>query len=295
LGKRDTHHGHAHGQELSDSRLLFAIGLNLLLTVAEVVGGILSGSLALIADAAHNFNDAAALFIAWIARKIGKRKPDDQFTFGYRRAELIGAMVNLTTLFIVGLYLLWEAVQRLITPEPVLGKWVVIVAAIALAVDIGTALLLWAMSKGNMNVYTAFIHNLTDAGASVAVLLGGALVWWKGWTWVDPALTAVIASYILYMSVGMFRRTASILMDNAPPGLDLDAVRSVLTSPEEVGGITHFHVWELDEELAALEACVTVSGELSVVQVNTLAAAMKTQLRDDLSIGHATIEFEAKK
>lgn len=287
------HHHHDHG-ELSDGRLIFAVGLNLLLTVVEVVGGILSGSLALIADAVHNFNDAAALLIAWIARRVARRKPDDRFTFGYRRAELIGAMVNLTTLIVVGLYLLYEAGERLINPEPILGPWVVAVAGVALLVDIGTAVLLWAMSKGNMNVYAAFIHNLTDAAASVAVLIGGALVWWKGWTWVDPLLTAAIAAYILYMSIGMFRRTASILMENAPPGVDLDAVRALLVEPEAVGEITHFHVWELDEEHAALEACLTIDGSTTVTESNDLARELKDRLRDEQKIQHATLEFEPR-
>jgi cobalt-zinc-cadmium efflux system protein len=284
-------HSHDHG-ELSDARLIFAVGLNLLLTVAEIVGGILSGSLALIADALHNFNDAAALVIAWVARRIARRKPDDRFTFGYRRAELIGAMVNLTTLVIVGLYLLWEAGNRLLNPEPIVGPWVVGVAGVALAVDVGTALLLWAMSKGNMNVYAAFVHNLSDAAASVAVLVGGALVWWKGWTWVDPLLTALIAGYILVMSVSMFRRTASILMENAPPHIDLDEVRELLCATDGVGDVTHFHLWELDEEYAAMEARVTVSRDLTVAETHEMGADLKKRLRDELKIDHATIEFE---
>ena len=282
---------HDHG-ELSEGRLLFAVGLNVLLTVVELVGGVLSGSLALIADAVHNFSDAAALVVAWVARRVASRKPDERFTFGYRRAELIGAMVNLTTLVVIGLYLLWEAGQRLLNPEPVMGKWVVGVAAVALVVDVGTALLLWAMSKESLNVYAAFVHNVSDAAASVAVLVGGGLVWWQGWTWVDPLLTAVIAAYILIMSVGMLRRTASILMDNVPPGMDLDEVRAVLVSEVLVGEVTHFHVWELDEERAAMEACVTVGGGMTVDEANEVSQRLKRRLCEELGIEHATIEFE---
>ena len=197
---------------MSDARLVGTVALNLLLTVVEVVVGILSGSLALIADAVHNFGDAAALVIAIIARRIARKDADHRYTFGYQRAELIGALINLTTLVVIALFLIVESVERFLDPQPIKATWVMIAAGAALAVDLLTVALLWAMSKGSLNVRAAFIHNLTDAAASVAVMIGAGAVSIWGWTWVDPAITLLIAGYILFTSVSMLRRAAAILI-----------------------------------------------------------------------------------
>jgi cobalt-zinc-cadmium efflux system protein len=177
--------------------LLWTVIDNLGLSVFEFVAGAVSGSVALMADALHNTNDAAALLIAYIARKISRKRADARYTFGYGRAELIGALIQLTALILVGLYLVLEAVRRLVDPQPLLGGWIMAAAGVALVVDVATAWLLWSMSKGSLNVKAAFMHNLTDAGASVAVLMGGAAIYWLDWTWVDPILTLIIAGYIL--------------------------------------------------------------------------------------------------
>lgn len=284
-------HPHTSQPHTSETRLFFSIALNLLLTVAEVVGGILSGSLSLIADALHNFNDAAALLIALVARRIAKREADDRFTFGYRRAELVGALVNVTALIIVGLFLLWEAVQRFLNPEPIAGLYVVAIAGIALLVDVATAILLWAMSRGNMNIYAAFIHNLTDAAASLAVLIGGVLVWWRGWYWVDPALTAVISFYVLYTCVGLFKRTAAVLMENTPPHIDLDMIRALLLSEPAIVSVDHLHVWELDEDTAALETRLTLVSGMTLEDAQQAKSRLKTRLRQEFDIPHTTIEI----
>lgn len=210
-------HNHSHGtEEVSDTVLLWSVIINAGLSVFEFAAGLISGSVALMADALHNTNDAAALLIAYIARKISKRGADEKFTFGYKRAELIGAMIQLTALILVGLYLIYEAIRRFFEPEPLQGGWIMAAAGIALLVDVLTAWLLWTMSKGSLNVKAAFLHNLTDAGASVAVFIGGAAIYWLDWTWVDPVLTLIIAGYILYMSFGMLKRTSGILMEGTP-------------------------------------------------------------------------------
>ena len=175
-----------------------AVLVNVLLTFAQVVGGILSGSLSLVADALHNLNDAASLGIALVARRIARRPADSRRTFGYRRAEVIGAIINLTTLIIVGLYLIYEAVSRYFDPRPIEGWVVVWVAGIALAVDIVTALLTFKLSKGNLNIRAAFIHNVSDALASVAVIVAGTLILLYDWYWADLAATVLISGYVLY-------------------------------------------------------------------------------------------------
>lgn len=284
-------HNHSHGaEEVSDTVLLWSVIINAGLSVFEFAAGLISGSVALMADALHNTNDAAALLIAYIARKISKKGADEEFTFGYKRAELIGAMIQLTALILVGLYLIYEAIRRFFEPEPLRGGWIMAAAGIALLVDVATAWLLWAMSKGSLNVKAAFLHNLTDAGASVAVLIGGAAIYWLNWTWVDPVLTLIIAGYILYMSFGMLKRTSGILMEGTPPGLSLDEVKQAIEKTDGVVSADHIHVWQLDEERIALEAHVFTN--VSLEHQSNLKERIKEELRDQFEISHCTLELE---
>jgi len=286
-------HAHSHGTEnIPDRILLWTVVVNLGLSGFEFAAGAVSGSVALMADALHNTNDAGALLIAYVARKISRKGADHRYTFGYRRAELIGAMIQLTALIVVGLYLLFEAVKRFFTPEPLLGDWMMIAAGVALLVDIVTAWLLWSMSKGNLNVRAAFLHNLADAAASVAVLLGGAAVYWFDWYWIDPLLTLLIAGYILHMSLGMLRQTASILMEGAPAGFHVDDLKRDIGTIPDVMDIHHVHVWELDEHRRALEAHIVISHEVSMSKMETIKAEVRQRLHDHYDIEHSTLEME---
>jgi len=284
-------HDHSHSTDnVSDGVLLWTVIVNLGLSVFEFVAGAISGSVALMADALHNTNDAAALLIAYIARRISRKGADEQYTFGYRRAELIGAMIQLTALILVGIYLVYEAVRRIFEPEPLLGGWIMAAAGVALIVDVITAWLLWSMSKGSLNVKAAFLHNLTDAGASVAVLPGGAAIYWLDWTWVDPVLTLVIAGYILFMSFGLLRKTSRILMEGTPPGLSLDAVKETIENLDGVDNVHHLHVWELDEHHKALEAHVRIVENRQSHSI--LRKQIKDLLENKFSISHSTLELE---
>jgi cobalt-zinc-cadmium efflux system protein len=277
-------------EDVSEGVLLWTIIINLGLSVFEFGAGGIAGSVALIADALHNTNDAAALLIAYIARRISRKDADEKFTYGYRRAELIGAMIQLTALIVVGLYLVYEAVRRFFDPEPLLGGWIMAASAVALVVDIATAWLLWAMSKGSLNVKAAFLHNLTDAGSSVAVLLGGAAIYWLDWFWMDPLLTLGIAGYILYMSFGMLRRTSAILMEGTPPGLDLQEVADAITDIYGVEDVHHLHVWELDEHHRALEAHIRTN--TTQAEYTMLRQCIKKLLEEHFAISHSTLELE---
>ncbi|MDA3874101.1 MAG: cation diffusion facilitator family transporter [Kiritimatiellae bacterium] len=288
-------HQHSHGvEDVGDGILLWTVIVNLGLSVFEFGAGLVSGSVALMADALHNTNDAAALLIAYIARKISRKGADEQFTFGYRRAELIGAMIQLTALILVGLYLVVEAVQRFFDPHPLLGLWIMGASMVALVVDIATAWLLWAMSKGSLNVRAAFLHNLTDAGASLAVLIGGAAIFWLDWTWVDPLISLGIAGYILWMSIGMIRRTSTILMEGSPPDFPFDELRDAVKALDGVADLHHLHVWELDEHHRALEAHIVIDPafEDSPAARRNLRQRVKNTLADSFDIAHSTLEIE---
>lgn len=287
------HHHHDHGtKDVSDKALIWAIILNLGLSVFEFLAGLFSGSVALMADALHNTNDAAALVVAFVARKIGRKGADDRFTFGYRRAELIGAVIQLTALIVVGLYLLGEGISRFFEPEPIKGGWVMMASCVAIVIDFGTAWLLWAMSKGSMNVKAAFLHNVTDAAASVAVLLGGAAIYFWDWLWVDPTLTLIISGYILYMSFGLLKRTAKILMEGTPDGLDLSELSRAVCDLPGVLGAHHLHVWELDEEHKAFEGHIVIEEESTAENRHRVRLSVRELLSSKFGIDHTTIEME---
>ncbi|TWU41591.1 Cadmium, cobalt and zinc/H(+)-K(+) antiporter [Novipirellula aureliae] len=292
------HAGHSHGLTRSDevaaipdSRLLWAVVLNQILTVAQVIAGIVSGSTALLSDAAHNFSDANALLIAYAARRISRRKANADYTFGYRQAEMIGALINLTLLGTIGIYLVYEAIHRLVDPKEIIGWLMAATSALALVIDLGTAILLWAMSRGSLNVRAAFVHNLVDAFGSLAVLVAAGAVIWLDWTWVDPAITLLIAAYILYQVYTLMPQAIRALMQAAPSDLDMDGLIENVNAIKGVDGIHHVHVWQLDEQNAALEAHVVIAAD-QAIELESIKGCIKKMLAERHDIDHSTLEFE---
>ena len=288
----DHSHGHHHDtSHMSDVRLVWAVGVNLLLTVAQIVGGLLAGSLALVADALHNLNDAASLGLALIARRIARKPADRKRTFGYRRAEVIGALINLTTLILVGLYLIYEAISRFFDPQEIGGWIVVIVAGIALVVDIVTAVLTYAMAKGSLNVRAAFVHNVSDALASVGVIIAGTLILLYDLYIADLIATLAISAYILYQGFTMIGETIRILMEETPQDLDLDELVAQMEAVPGVQEVHHVHAWQLDEHHQALEAHVVVERD-DIHDMEQIKTALKRLLEQQHHIEHSTLEFE---
>lgn len=286
------HHDHPHLDPTSgDRRVSIAIWANGILTVAQIVGGILAGSLALIADALHNFSDMAALVIAFAARKIARRPPDSLMTFGYGRIEIVAALINYTTLILVGFYLIYEGVMRMIDPPEIQGWIVVIIGIVALLVDALTALLTWSMQKHSVNIRALFLHNLSDAFASIAVIIGGSLILLYDMRWVDPAITIGIALYILYLAFTEIGGPIRTLMLGSPPDVDGQSVIDVLRSVEGVEDVHHVHLWQMQENTAALD-CHVVTTEAGWLQLEAVKADIKAQLKARFRIGHSSLEFE---
>ena len=286
-------HGHANIDPNSgDRRVAIAIWANGLLTVAQIVGGILSGSLALIADALHNFSDMASLVIAFAARKIARRPADERMTFGYGRVEIVAALVNYTTLIVIGFYLIYEGGMRMIDPPEVMGWTVVILGGIALVVDTLTAMLTYSMQKGSVNIRALFLHNLSDALASVAVIVGGTLIILYDMRWVDPAITIGIALYILYLSFTEIGAPIRTLMLGSPPDIDGNDVVRAIQIVDGVVDVHHVHLWQMQENAAALDCHIVVErdrmGEADKIKEN-----VKSVLHERFSIEHSTLEFEA--
>ena len=285
-------HGHAHiDPQSGDRRVSIAIWANGLLTVAQIVGGILSGSLALIADALHNFSDMASLVIAFFARKIARRPADKRMTFGYGRVEIVAALINYTTLILIGFYLIYEGGMRMIDPPEVQGWTVVILGGVALVVDTLTALLTYSMQKGSVNIRALFLHNLSDALASVAVIIGGSLILLYNMRWVDPAITIGIALYILYLAFTEIGGPIRTLMLGSPPDIDNEAVVEAMRGVDGVADVHHVHLWQMQEHEAALDCHVVLTAD-GWGQIEKIKATIKDRLKDDFSIGHSSLEFE---
>ena len=285
-------HGHAHIDPASgDKRVAIAIWANGLLTIAQVVGGIFAGSLALIADALHNFSDMASLAIAFAARKIARRPADARMTFGYGRIEIVAALINYTTLIIVGVYLIYEGGMRMIDPPEVRGWWVVILGAVALVIDTLTALLTYSMQKGSVNIRALFLHNLSDALASVAVIVGGALIILYDIRWVDPAITILIALYILYLAVTEIGGPVRTLMLGSPSDLDCADVIDAIRDTDGVADVHHVHLWQMQEHEVGLD-CHVVLTEEAWADIEAVKAKMKSMLWDRFEISHSSLEFE---
>jgi cobalt-zinc-cadmium efflux system protein len=286
-------HQHVHLDEnASDRRLVFALGLNLLLTIVEAIAGILAGSLALVADAVHNLSDCGSFVIALVARRIGRWPSDELRTFGYRRAEIIGALVNLTLLVAISLYLICEAIVRLFSRQTIHGGTIIAVAGVALAINLATAALLYATSRHNLNVRAAFLHNLSDSLSSASVMVAGFLIQWFEIYWVDSVTTLMVAALVLWQSVPDIRRSIHILMEGAPSDVETAALLAEMQSVAGVAEVHHLHLWEIDEHHRALEAHIVVE-PAQLERWTAIKQELKVRLSNRFEIHHSTLEFEA--
>ena len=284
------HAGHSHGEEnLSDRQLIFAVAINVLLTFAQIVGGIVSGSLALIADALHNFSDAASLGLAWFARKIGRRPADKLMTFGYAQGEVVAALINLTTLLIIGFYLLVETIDRFADPQPVEGWTVIGVAGIALVIDLVTAFITHRGASDSINMKAAFLHNVSDAMASVGVIAAGVLILLYDFYLADLIITVVIAGYVIWQGLSLMPRTVRLLMGAVPDEVEFDQIVHALQEHDGIAGVHHVHVWNLGEHHRALEVHLTPS-TTSLQAFERLKQPIRDMLLEKFGIAHATLE-----
>lgn len=282
---------HSHHEFGSTKKLYLAVVINIILTVFQIVGGLLSGSLSLLADALHNFSDAGALAIAAVAARIAKIPPNQRMTYGYKRAEILGALINSTTLIIVGLYLLYEAVNRYFDQNPIDGWTVVWVAAIALVIDIFTALLTYSGSKDSVNIKAAFIHNVSDAAASVVVIISGILIINFQIYVIDLVATVLISLYVLYQAFTLIRQCILVLMQSTPTHLDVDEIKKSIEGVHLVKEAHHIHVWQLDDKKVLLEGHIVVE-EQDLPALEKIKMEIRQSLRNKFAINHSTLEFE---
>lgn len=286
------HDHHLDSGAVNERNIIITIFLNFVITAVEVVGGVLSGSLSLLSDALHNFSDALAILVSYIALKLSRRAVTPQKTFGYKRAEILAALLNSAILIIIAFFLFEEAVVRLQSPVPIDGGLMGIVAFVGLMANLLAVLLLRRDAGKNINIKSAYLHLISDTMSSVAVIIGGVFVYVWGLNWVDPALTILIGIYILRKSYAILKESVNILMQSTPAHLDVAKIKGELEELEEVSDCHHIHLWQLNDRQVHFEAHIKVREDYSISQTEDLIHSIEALLQDRFSISHVTLQLE---
>lgn len=289
----EEHHHHHHEGISLGKRLLVTMVLNLLIPVVQFIGGALSGSMALISDAVHNLSDLTSLLISYVALRMGERQPTVTQTFGYKRLEVLAALLNVALLYGAGVFIALEGWQRLWAPKPITGGLVVWIALFGMVGNAFSTVLLHAGAKSNVNIRSAFLHMLSDTLTSLAVAALGVLWLYKPWYWLDPLVSWAIVALIFYGNWGILKETYQILMNATPPGLDVEEIKGAVESLEGIVEMHHIHVWTLFPSQAALAAQVIVNDQM-LSQVNCLADQVRELLSQRFGIDHSTLQFEIR-
>lgn len=289
-----NNHSHSH-HDLKGRNLLISILLNILITVSQIVGGIVSGSLALLSDALHNFSDVISLIISYIANLLAGKEASLNKTFGYKRAEILAAFINASTLIIVAVLLIIEAIKRFVDPQEIESNLVIWLSFIAILGNGFSVLLLKKDSKVNMNMRSAYLHLLTDMLASVAVLIGGLLMKYYEIFWVDSLLTLVIALYLIWVGFDLFKDSFKVLMLFTPSALQIKDIIKELSIIEEVKNVHHIHVWQLNEEETHFEAHVDFKDDIKLSDFDKVLNQIEEILYQKFQINHVNIQPEFGK
>lgn len=279
-------------REVHGNRLLAATALNFVIAIAEIAGGLVSNSLSLISDALHNLSDALAVFIAWIAHKISKRPSNQKRTFGYKRIEILAALLNAIVLAAISIFLFYEAYLRLLQPQPVKGIIMLLVAVIGLLANLLAVILLHGDAKKNINFKAAYLHLLGDTLSSIGVIIGAVLIYFFEIYWVDPVVTILIGLYILKETFGILKQANDILMQGTPTGLDLERIRKDLETIPGIANIHHVHIWNLDDQSIHFECHVDLKENMRLSETESVYRQMESLLKEKHHISHLTIQFE---
>lgn len=302
MGHKHSHAGHDHGHPReaagdasarNERRLLLAAALTTVTLLAEVVGGVVSGSLALLADAGHMLTDAAALILAWLAVRFARRPADWKRTYGFDRFEVLAAFANGLALFFISAMICYEAIERLSKPVEVLGGTMLAIAALGLVVNVATLMILNHGGEANLNVRAALLHVLSDLLGSVAAIGAALVILQTGWTPIDPILSIVITLLILRSAWIITKDAGHILLEGAPDDIDVREVQKDLeASVPEVQGVHHVHVWSLSENRHVMTLHALTGDNVPPERV---AAAIKDRLRKAFGVVHATVEIEHRQ
>ncbi|MFI1772588.1 cation diffusion facilitator family transporter [Thalassobellus citreus] len=292
------HHAHNHNHDHPDLKgrnLFISILLNILITVSQIIGGILSGSLALLSDALHNFSDVLSLVVSYIANKLSKKEASIYRTFGYKRAEILAAFINASTLLIVAILLIIEAIKRFQHPEEIESGLVIWLSLIAILGNGFSVLLLKKDSDSNMNMRSAYLHLFTDMMASVAVLIGGLLMKYYQIYWVDSALTLAIAIYLIWMGFDLLKSSTKVLMLFTPDNIPIKQIVEEINAFESIKNFHHVHVWQLNEDEVHLEAHIDFNEDITLSEFDTVLHDIEDLVYNKYHINHVNIQPEFGK
>lgn len=289
-------HNHTHSDhELTGRSLLFSIFLNIGITIAQVVGGLLSGSLSLLSDALHNFSDVVSLIVSFFANRLVKREASIKRTFGFKRAEIMAAFINAASLVVIAIILVFEAIERLQNPHEISANVVIILSVVAILGNGLSVLLLKRDSKANMNMRSAYLHLFTDLMASVAVLIGGLLMKYYQLFWVDSVLTFAIAIYLIVVGYDLLKRSFKVLMLYTPDIIEVKEIVNIINALPKIKSIHHIHVWQLNEEETHLEAHIDFNNDIQVSEFGEILHTIEDILQEKFGINHVTLQPEYGK
>ncbi len=281
-------------KDQASKRYLWVTVFNVIITAAEIAGGIISGSLALLSDALHNLSDVVSIVVAFAANLIAKRSKDQRKTFGYKRAETLAAYTNGLFLLAISIYLFISAIKRFSKPEPIEGGVMFIVSLIGLAGNLISMLILGKGSKENLNARALFLNMMSDTLSSVAVVVGSLLIYYQNWTLVDPVLTMAAAIFLLKEAFEVTRDSANVLMETNPD-LDLEAIKEAALAFKEVRQLHHLHVWRYSDDTIMLDAHIVVDSGLTAKRIEELDEEIAACLKEKLAINHVTLQAECSR
>lgn len=284
-----------HQHQSSGKNLLVSIILNVVITIAQIIGGLLSGSLALISDALHNFSDVLALIFSWVANRLSKKEASIVQTFGYKRAEILAAFVNAVTLMAVAVYLIFEAFYRFSNPEKIQSNIVIWLSLLGIIANGISAFILKKDANHNLNMKSAYIHLFTDMMASFAVLVGGLLMHYFQIYWIDSVLTFAIAVYLIFIGYDLLKESTQMLMLFTPSHLDINQIITEIHKIDGVGKLHHIHVWHLNDHELHLEAHLDCANDIKMSEFNQLLEKVEAVLLEKFQINHTNIQPEFQK
>jgi cobalt-zinc-cadmium efflux system protein len=290
------HHGHIHDQvdknNLTERSLLISTVLNLAVSLTEIIGGLFANSLALISDALHNLGDSSALFIAYLANVISKRKFNAKRTFGYKRIEILAALFNAIILVVIIVYLFVEAYKRLNHPSDIKGIAMLIVAIIGFLANLYSVILLKKHAGKSLNIKAAYLHLMGDTISSVIVIFTAVLIYFFNWFWIDPVVTFLLGIYLLKETFIIVKEAVDILMQSTPHGLDLNEVKKTLEAIPEIDNIHHVHAWNLNDHDIQFECHIDLKTDIKISETESIKKEVHDLLLNKFSINHVTIQYE---
>ena len=284
---RTHHHHHVEGKNLA-----LTIFLNVIITLLQIIGGIVSGSIALLSDALHNFSDVASLLISYVANRLARRAATDEKTYGMHRAEILAALVNASVLIGVAFFLIIEALGRLMEPEVIASIWVIVLAAGGILLNGVSAWLLHQDAQSNINIRSSYLHLLTDTMTSVSVLFGGLIMYFFEIYWIDAVLGILIGIYLIISASGILKESVRIFMQYAPPSIDLAEAQKAITAFDGVNGVHHLHLWQLDDHGIHFEGHIEFDEDIRLSSAAEINEAISAMLYERFGITHTTLQSE---